>query len=125
IPGGRNLTSLDEPQQSELAHALVEAVARPSARAFTIDKGTVDEVRQRIQDDEWRSGSGLTNMFCRFEAERTDERADASQHGSFVLRQEIVTPCDGGFERLMARRRGPASANEQVEPVVETLDQLI
>ena len=63
--------------------------------------------------------------FGRFQAERTDEHAHSSQDGSILLGQEIVAPRDGGLERLMARRCGSASADEQLEAVSQALDDLV
>jgi hypothetical protein len=39
--------------------------------------------------------------------------------------QQIVTPGDGGFQRLMAQGGGSAATDKQLETVVETLDQLL
>ena len=125
VSGDSLLTCLDEPQEGEFAHALVEAEARPSTRALTNHKGTFDEIRQRVQNNDGRRGSGLADALCRFQAERPGEHTGPSEDGSIVFRQEVVAPRDRGFEGLMARRCGSAAADEQVETVVETLDELI
>ena len=61
----------------------------------------------------------------RLQAERAGEDRQAAQHRSIVRTQEIVAPRDGGFERLVAQWCGSASPDQQVEPVVEALDELI
>ena len=72
-----------------------------------------------------RACAGLADVLARLEAERAGEDRQAAQDRLFILPKQIVTPGDGGFEGLLARRCGSAAANEQMEAVVEALDHLI
>src|SRR5665213_431697 len=112
VTGDRLLTGFHEPQERELAHALVQAIARPSARALTSNEGTLDEIGDRIHYVRRPCTAGLAYLLCRLKTERTGEDAHPSQDYSVVLRQEIVAPGDGGFEGLMAQRCGSAPPDE-------------
>ena len=58
------------------------------------------------------------------EREAAGENAQAVEHATFHVVEQVVGPVDRGAQRLMALDRAAVAAGEHAEPMVEALGQL-
>ena len=59
------------------------------------------------------------------EGEAAGEHGKPSQHGPFVLVEEVVTPRDRRLEGLLARHHRAAATREETEPIVECVGDAV
>ena len=61
------------------------------------------------------------DRFDGIERRAADEHRQQPEHPALRLGQQVVAPVQGGLERLLAGQRGPAAADQEVEPIVEAV----
>ena len=66
-----------------------------------------------------RKTSGLSERFRRFQHESAYKNGEDRKDPAFFIRKKIVTPVNGGAERLLPLRGVPERAHQELKPLAE------
>ncbi len=94
--------------REQLSREVSDRLQHPVATFVEADEALVHERLERVE-------VGSCDLLRRFERATAPKDGHAREEALLSLGQEVVTPLDGGSERLLARI-GTAPRLEQVEP---------
>ena len=112
------LARLDERRLGEDAHRLEHSVTPVDAGVVGDDEGLPHQ-REQLHEPGRPSAHGERGL----DGEAARKGGEAPEHDPFVLGEEAVAPLDRRLQRAVAV--GSATCGEQLEPVGESLDDLV
>ena len=103
------------------------AASSGAARSSRRSTMTSDLSTRRDSSSRSSNSSGRRSLDARQQVERpaAREHGEQAEEPLLVRRELVVAPLDGRLKRLMTRHRGPRSAGQQAEAIVEPLADLI
>src|SRR5262249_39523397 len=107
-----------------LPHRLVQPVPGQPGQVLLHHERLVDQGRQQVQRVGGHPGVNGADAADVVEVEAAGEHRQPAQQPLLVAGQEVVAPCDGGVERLVAGQPGPAARGEQDETVGQPVEDL-
>jgi len=111
---------LYEPLARVLADRLEEAVPPLTGDiVLDTDEGFADQLRQEVEHVAGVDPITTTDLLIGLERPPGWEHGQAAEQVPFVIRQQLVAPVHGRFERPLSGHRRPHAAGEQAESVLQ------
>ena len=97
---------------------------RKEENVSRLHEGLVDQQCEEVEHLVRLHVVGATHIDRSVERASAREQRHPAEHGTLDVGQQLVAPVDGCRKRLLARHGGARAARQQVEPAVESVEDL-